>query len=179
MTDPASERAVEENQREAERSALRNLRAALDEIGKQEPRDSKFGRYALVVGGLVIIVLVVASVIALTNAKRASERNDAARIALTTAQMQYLWQVEKRIRDHLTVPPGVSHKASTLIELTLSQAGAVTDFKTLNSSGIAPYDEAIRQAVFRAGPFAPVPAGSADPSRPFRLKLQLEAKGSR
>ncbi|HEV8097232.1 MAG TPA: TonB C-terminal domain-containing protein, partial [Burkholderiales bacterium] len=145
MTEQASERAAEENQREAERAALRNVRAALDEIGRKEESSRKLGRSALVVAAAMIVVLIAAAALLTLNHKQARQQRDAPQRAAIAA-LQYSSQVEKRIKALLAIPAGVPDTASVLVELSLSQAGAVEDSRILRSSGISTYDEAVRRA---------------------------------
>ena len=175
MTDPTRQ-APDEIQREAERTALRNVRAALDRMEKEARRDRTSFRVALVVGCVAIAVLVGGSVLVFTDAKRADKENDAIRVALSTADLQYAWQVEESIRARLIIPRGVRNDTSAKAVVTLSRTGAVTDFRISRSSGNSAYDEAIREAVSLAGPFPPIPA-SADPSKPYALPLEIAASG--
>ena len=159
MTGQDSRRVAEQSQRDAERSALRNLRAALDAIARHEWRYRK-----LEVGvGIVIVALIVASFLALHYGHRAKKQNE------------YATQVERKIRVHLTIPSGVPSTANTVVELTLSKAGAVADSRISRSSGIAAYDEAVRLAVSRAAPFARIPVRT----EPYRLQVQIGVTESR
>ena len=156
MTDPTRQ-APDEIQREAERTALRNVRAALDAMGKHEWRYRK-----LEVGvALVIAALIVASCFALRDAHRTKRHNE------------YATMVERKIRAHLTIPGGVPDTTNTVVDLTLSKAGAIKDSRISRSSGIAAYDEAVRHAVSRAAPFA------SPRSEPYQLQVQIGVRDFR
>jgi TonB family protein len=159
MTDQDGRGTADENQREAERSALRKLRAALDNIAKHELRAGK-----LEVGvGIAIIALIAVSFLALHDGHRTQRHNE------------YATHVERKIRVHLTIPSGVPATANTVVELTLSKTGAITDSRISKGSGIEPYDEAVRQAVSRATPFRATPAFT----EPYRLQVQIGVTESR
>lgn len=51
------------------------------------------------------------------------------------------------------------HGASTVISFTLDGGGNVTRASVVRASGIAAFDENVRQAVVRAGPYGPLPEG--------------------
>ena len=176
--DPSDRPTIEENQREAERAALRNVRATLDKLERQTQGDPGSWIPALVVGSVAAIVLVGASFFALTGMKREHRENDAFRTGMSTADLQYSWQVEMAIKAKLTIPGGLPETTSAVALLTLSQTGEVVDFTVSKSSGYPSYDKAIRHAASRAGPFGPIPA-SADPSKPYQLRLQIGVRDSR
>ena len=177
MTDQASERAAEENQREAERAALRNVRAALDEVGRKEESTRKLGRSALIVAAGMIALLVAAAVLLAINHKEKRQQRQAP-LRAELAALQYSSHVERRIKALLTIPAGLPDTATVFVELSLSQGGVVEDAKILRSSGISTYDEAVLRGISRAEPFTPIP-GSADLPKPVKVRLEFRVRDSR
>jgi TonB family protein len=86
----------------------------------------------------------------------------------------YAAAVSRAIKARLVLPRGVPETASAVYEITLSAKGAVTELRAVRPSGSPSYDAAIRRAIERAQPFAPL--AGADPANPIRLQLTFKVK---
>lgn len=70
-------------------------------------------------------------------------------------------------------PPACSPNSIT-VQFTLNHAGAVSNLKVTNSSGLSMADEAAKKAVLNAQPFSKLPTG-ADPTEEFRFHFDYRA----
>lgn len=57
------------------------------------------------------------------------------------------------VRRNLVLPRNVPQSASAIMEIVLSDTGAITRLSTLASSGFPAYDAAVRRAIQRAQPY--------------------------
>lgn len=86
----------------------------------------------------------------------------------------YAAQIRTMIRRNLIVPRTVPDSASAIVELVLSDTGAVATLRTLTSSGFPAYDAAIRQAIHRAQPYPLLLVPGRQGPMPMRLRFQAK-----
>ena len=89
-------------------------------------------------------------------------------------QTAYAAQIRAMIRKNLVVPSTVPDSASAIVEVVLSDAGAVASLRTLTSSGFPAYDAAIRQAIRRAQPYPLLHVPGRQGPMPMRLRFQAK-----
>ena len=91
-----------------------------------------------------------------------------------TDHTAYAAAIRNMVRKNLVVPNNVPDSASAIVEVVLSDTGAVTRLRTLTGSGFPAYDAAIRRAIQRAQPY-PL---RREPGRqgPLTMRLRFQIK---
>ena len=89
-------------------------------------------------------------------------------------QAAYAAAIRSRVRKNLVLPRNVPESAGAVVEVVLSDAGAVTGLRTLTRSGFPSYDAAIRRAIQRGQPYPllQVPGQQG----PLRMRLRFQVK---
>jgi TonB family protein len=91
-----------------------------------------------------------------------------------TDRMAYAAEIRTMIRRHLILPRNLPDSASALVELALSDAGAVADLRTIKSSGFPAYDAAIERAIHRAQPYPLLVVPDRPGPMPMQLRFQVK-----
>jgi colicin import membrane protein len=86
----------------------------------------------------------------------------------------YAAVIRSMVRKNLILPRNVPDSASALVEVVLSDAGAVTGLRTLTSSGFPAYDAAIRRAIQRAQPYPLLDVPGRQGPMTMRLRFQMK-----
>ena len=94
--------------------------------------------------------------------------------AVYSDQAAYAAAVRSMVRKNLVVPRNVPDSASALVEVVLSDKGAVTGLRTLTSSGFPAYDAAVRRAIQRAQPFPLLAVPGHQGPMTMRLRFQMK-----
>jgi len=84
----------------------------------------------------------------------------------------YAATVSAMVRKNLVLPRNVPDSASALVEIVLSDTGAIAGLRTLASSGFPAYDAAVRRAILRAQPYPLLRV----PGRPGPMTMRLRFK---
>ena len=89
-------------------------------------------------------------------------------------QAAYAAAIRSKVRKNLVVPRNVPDSAGAVVEVVLSDAGAITGLRTVTSSGFPAYDAAIRRAIQRGQPYPllHVPGHQG----PMRMRLRFQIK---
>ena len=85
----------------------------------------------------------------------------------------YAAAIRTMVRKNLVLPRNVPDSASAIIEVVLSDTGAVTGLRTLTSSGFPAYDAAIRRAIQRAQPYPLLLVPGRKGPMTMRLRFQV------
>jgi TonB family protein len=72
---------------------------------------------------------------------------------------QYLANVHKRVLGQWHLPKNV-HRAAATIRFSVAKDGSVSNLRMIHSSGVAAFDEAVRNAVNHSSPLMQLPAKS-------------------
>lgn len=94
--------------------------------------------------------------------------------AVYSDQAVYAAAVRAKIRKTLVLPRNVPDSASALVEVVLSDAGAVTGLRTLTSSGFPAYDAAVRRAIERAQPYPLLALPGQQGPLTMRMRFQIK-----
>ena len=86
----------------------------------------------------------------------------------------YAAAIRTMVRKNLVLPRNVPDSASALVEVVLSDTGAVTGLRTLTSSGFPAYDAAIRRAIQRAQPYPLLQVPGRQGPMTMRLRFQIK-----
>jgi TonB family protein len=86
----------------------------------------------------------------------------------------YAAAIRTLVRKNLVLPRNVPDSASALVEVVLSDTGAVTGLRTLTSSGFPAYDAAIRRAIQRAQPYPLLQVPGRQGPMTMRLRFQIK-----
>lgn len=89
-------------------------------------------------------------------------------------QAAYAATIRSMVRKNLVVPRNVPDSASALVEVVLSDKGAVTGLRTLTSSGFPSYDAAIRRAIQRGQPYPLLNVPGREGALTMRLRFQMK-----
>ena len=89
-------------------------------------------------------------------------------------QAAYAAVIRSMVRKNLVVPRNVPDSASALVEVVLSDKGAVTGLKTLTSSGFPAYDAAVRRAIQRAQPYPLLAVPGQKGPLTMRMRFQMK-----
>jgi colicin import membrane protein len=89
-------------------------------------------------------------------------------------QATYAAAIRSMVRKNLVVPRNVPDSASALVEVVLSDKGAVTALRTVTSSGFPAYDSAVRQAIQRAQPYPLLAVPGHEGPMTMRLRFQMK-----
>ena len=89
-------------------------------------------------------------------------------------QAAYAAAIRSKVRKNLVLPRNVPDSAGAVVEVVLSDAGAVTGLRTVMSSGFPAYDAAIRRAIQRGQPYPllQVPGQKA----PLKMRLRFQVR---
>jgi len=85
----------------------------------------------------------------------------------------YAAAIRTMVRKNLVLPRNVPDSASAIIEVVLSDTGAVTGLRTLTSSGFPAYDADIRRAIQRAQPYPLLLVPGRQGPMTMRLRFQI------
>jgi TonB family protein len=94
--------------------------------------------------------------------------------AVYADQAAYAAVIRSMVRKNLEVPRNVPDSASALVEVVLSDNGAVTGLRTLTSSGFPAYDAAVRRAIQRAQPYPLLAVPGQEGPLTMRLRFQMK-----
>jgi TonB family protein len=94
--------------------------------------------------------------------------------AVYSDQAAYAAAIRSMVRKNLVVPRNVPDSASALVEVALSDKGAVTDLRTITSSGFPSYDAAVRRAIQRAQPYPLLTVPGHQGPLTMRLRFQMK-----
>lgn len=94
--------------------------------------------------------------------------------AVYANQAAYAAVIRSMVRKNLEVPRNVPDSASALVEVVLSDNGAVTGLRTLTSSGFPAYDAAVRRAIQRAQPYPLLAVPGQEGPLTMRLRFQMK-----
>lgn len=94
--------------------------------------------------------------------------------AVYSDQAAYAAAIRSKIRKNLVLPRNVPESAGALVEVVLSDEGAVTGLRTLRSSGYPAYDRAIRRAIQRAQPYPLLHVSGRQRAMTMRLRFQVK-----
>jgi colicin import membrane protein len=94
--------------------------------------------------------------------------------AVYSDQAVYAAAVRAKVRKNLVLPRNVPDSASALVEVVLSDTGAVSALRTLKGSGFPAYDAAVRRAIERAQPY-PLLAVPGQ-QRPLTMRMRFQMK---
>jgi TonB family protein len=89
-------------------------------------------------------------------------------------QAAYAAAIRSMVRKNLVVPRNVPDSASALVEVVLSDKGAVTGLRTLTNSGFPAYDAAVRSAIERAQPYPLLAIPGHQGPLTMRLRFQMK-----
>ena len=89
-------------------------------------------------------------------------------------QAAYAAVIRSMVRKNLVVPRSVPDSASALVEVVLSDKGAVTGLRTLSNSGFPAYDAAVRSAIQRAQPYPLLAIPGHQGPLTMRLRFQMK-----
>jgi len=89
-------------------------------------------------------------------------------------QAAYAAVIRSMVRKNLVVPRNVPDSASALVEVVLSDKGAVTGLRTLTNSGFPAYDAAVRSAIQRAQPYPLLAVPGHQGPLTMRLRFQMK-----
>jgi len=78
------------------------------------------------------------------------------------------------VRRNLVLPRNVPDSANAIVEIVLSDTGAIAGLKTLASSGFPAYDAAIRRAIQRAQPYPLLNIPGRQGPMTMRLRFQIK-----
>ena len=94
--------------------------------------------------------------------------------AVYADQAAYAAAIRSRVRKNLILPRNVPGTAGALVEVVLSDAGAVTALRMLASSGFPAYDAAIRRAIQRGQPYPLLRSPGHHGPMTMRLRFQVK-----
>jgi TonB family protein len=86
----------------------------------------------------------------------------------------YAAAIRTMVRKNLILPRNVPDSASAIVEVVLSDTGAVAALRTLTSSGFPAYDAAIRRAIRRAQPYPLLLVPGRQGPMTMRLRFQIK-----
>jgi colicin import membrane protein len=89
-------------------------------------------------------------------------------------QAAYAATIRSMVRKNLVVPRSVPDSASALVEVVLSDKGAVSALRTVTSSGFPAYDAAVRRAIQRAQPYPLLTVPGHQGPMTMRLRFQMK-----
>lgn len=89
-------------------------------------------------------------------------------------RVAYAAVIRSMVRKNLIVPRNIPDSASALVEVVLSDSGAVTGLRTLTSSGFPAYDAAVRRAIQRAQPYPLLHVPGRQGPMTMRLRFQIK-----
>ena len=111
------------------------------------------------------------------NAVRAASGNQTARAKRDPGNAKvsnYPGKIAARLRRALRYPREARRdrlRGTAVVSFTVSRSGSVSGVRLARSSGFAVLDAAARDAVRRAAPFPPIPAGAGRSSWTFSVPL--------
>lgn len=86
----------------------------------------------------------------------------------------YAATIRAMVRKNLVLPRNVPDSASAVIEIVLSDSGAIAGLRTLASSGFPAYDAAVRRAIQRAQPYPLLRVPGRSGPMTMRLRFQIK-----
>ena len=94
--------------------------------------------------------------------------------AVYSDQAAYAAAIRAQVRKNLVLPRNVPDSASALVEVVLSDTGAVSALKTLKGSGFPAYDAAVRRAIERAQPYPLLALPGQQGPLTMRMRFQMK-----
>ena len=182
MTKRERESLADESQREAEQTALRNVRALLDDVKEHEEKQRKLRRRVLIATPIAVVLLLFGGPYFYFFAKGKNQPTRGAPRATAlippkkvTNMEDYVEEVKRGVRAEFGYS---SMAAGAVVDLSLSKSGTIVGLKIAKSSGMSRVDEAILEAIRRAEPFPILVASGAQPTQ-LRLTFSMEGMSPR
>jgi TonB family protein len=86
----------------------------------------------------------------------------------------YAAAIRTMVRKNLILPRNVPDSASAIVEIVLSDTGAIAGLRILTSSGFPAYDAAIRRAIQRAQPYPLLLVPGRQGPMTMRLRFRIK-----